>query len=229
MKQLRNILLALTLVMAGTTAFAQSGHGSGYGYKFYIEDPMNRNTITFKSEAPLEDIVGTSNQITGYISFDPDNPQNNASADLNVPVSSLNTGIPMRDEHLHSPGWLDAGAYPDINLKINRVKKAKLIKEMDNSRTFELTVAGNFTMHGITKKISFPARITFLKESKMTKMRLPGNLLAIRADFTVPLSDYNITGPKNMPIIGAKVGEEIKISVNLMGSTVSPTLAQENM
>ena len=218
-----------TLVIVGISAFAQSGHNTQNGYKFYVEDPMNRNTITFKSEAPLEDIIGTSNKITGYINFNPENPQENSFADFNVPVSSLNTGIPMRDEHLHSPGWLDAGAYPDINLKINKVKKTKLLKETDNSRTFELTVVGDFTLHGITREIDIPARITFLKESDMTRMRLPGNLLAIRADFAVPLADYNITGPEGMPIIGAKVGEEIKISVNLMGSTVLPSLAQEKM
>ena len=228
MKKIRNIIIALTLVITGITASAQSGHDTGNGYKFYIDDPMNRNTLTFKSEAPLEDIIGTSNQINGFVNFDPENPQNNASADFNVPVLSLNTGIPMRDEHLQGPAWLDAAAYPDLNLKINKVKKATLLKEMDNSKTFELAVIGNFTMHGITKEVSFPARLTFLAENKMTQMRLPGNLLVIRADFAIPLAEYNVTGPKDMKIIGAKISEEIKISVNLMGSTVSQSLAQEN-
>ena len=68
MKKIQTIIVVLTLIVISASAFAE-------GYKFYIDDPMNRNTITFKSEAPLEDIVGTSNQITGYINFDPDNPQ----------------------------------------------------------------------------------------------------------------------------------------------------------
>jgi len=119
MKRLKQILIMSTLVIAGVSAFAQNKHETDNGYRFYIEDPMNRNTITFKSEAPLEDIIGTSNQITGFINFNPENPQKNGFADLNVPVSSLNTGIPMRDEHLHGPGWLDAGAFPEINLEIN--------------------------------------------------------------------------------------------------------------
>ncbi|HHI03423.1 MAG TPA: YceI family protein [candidate division Zixibacteria bacterium] len=229
MKRLKQILIMSTLVIAGVSAFAQNKHETDNGYRFYIEDPMNRNTITFKSEAPLEDIIGTSNQITGFINFNPENPQKNGFADLNVPVSSLNTGIPMRDEHLHGPGWLDAGAFPEINLEINEIKKAELIKETDNSRTFELTAVGNFTLHGINREIDIPARITFLKESDMTRMRLPGHLLAVRADFTIQLADYEITGPEGMPIIGAKVGKEIKISVNLIGGTVLPSLAQEKM
>jgi len=63
----------------------------------------------------------------------------------------------------------------------------------------------------------------------MTRMRLPGHLLAVRADFTIQLADYEITGPEGMPIIGAKVGKEIKISVNLIGGTVLPSLVQEKM
>jgi len=201
MKRLKQILIMSTLVIAGVSAFAQNKHETDNGYRFYIEDPMNH----------------------------PENPQKNGFADLNVPVSSLNTGIPMRDEHLHGPGWLDAGAFPEINLEINEIKKAELIKETDHSRTFELTAVGNFTLHGINREIDIPARITFLKESDMTRMRLPGHLLAVRADFTIQLADYEITGPEGMPIIGAKVGKEIKISVNLIGGTVLPSLVQEKM
>jgi len=229
MKNSRNLLLALTLVILGTTAFSQSGQNTDNGYKFYFDDPMNRNTITFKSEAPLEDIIGTSNQISGYITFDPNKPTNSGFADLTVPVSSLNTGIPLRDEHLRSAGWLNAGVYPDINLKLDKVEKAVLLKENEKSKTFELTVSGQFTMHGITNKVEIPTRLTYLQKSEMTKTRLPGNLLAVRANFSIPLADYKVTGPEGMAIIGAKVGEEIKISVNLMGSTVSQSMAQEKM
>ena len=87
------------------------------GTMFYLDDPMNRNSITFKSEAPLEDIVGTSNKITGYIAFDPMAPKKGGHGEISVPISSLNTGIPLRDEHLRSADWLNADAYPDIHLK----------------------------------------------------------------------------------------------------------------
>ena len=229
MKKIQSTILVLVLIIISASVFADSDKEGNNGYKFYVDDPMNRNTVTFKSEAPLEDIVGTSNKITGFIIFDPDNPQKGGTAELSVPISSLNTGIPLRDEHLHSPDWLNAEKYQNITLKIDEVKDAKLIKEMDNSRTFELTVSGKFNLNGKSGQIEFPARVTFLKENDMTKMKLPGNLLAVRTNFDVALADYKVTGPDNMPIIGAKVSKEIHIDINLIGSTTLPSLTNEKM
>jgi len=70
--------MILGLLLTGammTTAAAQKDPGNPCGHKngmmFHIDDPMSRNSVTFKSTAPLEDIVGTSNEITGYIQFNP--------------------------------------------------------------------------------------------------------------------------------------------------------------
>ena len=130
---------------------------------------------------------------------------------------------------MQSPNWLNAEKHQDITLRINKVKNAKLIKEMENSQTFELIVTGKFSLNGESRQIEFPARVTFLKENEMTKMKLPGNLLAIRTNFKVALADYNITGPENMPLIGAKVSKEIDININLIGSTTPPSMANEKM
>ena len=74
-------------------------------------------------------------------------------------------------------------------------------------------------MHGRTKSVTFPARITYLKESDMTRQKMPGDLLAARAEFAVSLADFGVTGPAGMGIVGSKVGETIDIAVSLVGST----------
>ena len=196
--------------------------------KFIVEDPANRNTITFKSEAPLEDIVGTTNQLTGYVTFNPDNPKENGFAEFTVEVSSLSTGIPLRDEHMRSAGWLNAESHPDIKLKLNNITKAELVKKTDSSRTFNLQVSGELTLHGVTSPVEMSARVSYLPESEKTRTRLPGNLLAVRAKFSVKLSDYNITGPEGMAVIGAKVSETLEIEVNVFASTVTPAQAKKN-
>lgn len=52
---------------------------------------MGRNAVTFKSEAPLEYIVGTSNALTGHVVFDPNQPSEGVRGELTVPVASLRT------------------------------------------------------------------------------------------------------------------------------------------
>ena len=46
-----------------------------FGTVFFVADPMKRDQVTFLSEAPLEDIVGSSNEISGYFAFNPSRPQ----------------------------------------------------------------------------------------------------------------------------------------------------------
>lgn len=190
------------------------------GSVFYVADPMNRNTVTFKSQAPLEDIVGTTNEITGYVVFDPNQPNKGGKGTLRVPVASLKTGIPLRDEHLQSPDWLNAAQYKEIVFEITDVKKIKEAKSSAGAKTFDLTLVGNLTVHGKTARVEAPARITYLPESAMTKMKMPGNLLAGRTSFAVKLSDFDVKGMQG--VVGSRVSETIQIDVSFTGSTAAP-------
>lgn len=195
---------------------------AGQGTIFYVADPMGRNTVTFKSQAPLEDIVGTSNELTGYVVFDPNDPKKGARGQLTVPVASLRTGIPMRDEHLRGSDWLDASAQPDIRFVIDGLKDVKVVKAAAGARTYDLTLAGSLSIHGQTRRVEVPARVTYLAESEQTRMRVPGNLIAGRTSFDVALKDFGVHGMKGA--VGAKVSETIKIDVSFFASDKPSTM-----
>ena len=192
------------------------------GTVFYVADPMGRNAVTFKSEAPLEDILGTSNELTGYVVFDPNQPSKGARGQLTVPVASLRTGIPMRDEHLRGADWLDAAAQPDIRFVIDNVKDVRVVKATGGARTFDLKLAGSLSIHGHTRRIEVPARVTYLVESEQTRMRVPGNLIAGRTSFDVSLKDFEVRGMQGA--VGPKVSETITIDVSFFASDKLPTM-----
>jgi polyisoprenoid-binding protein YceI len=219
-------LSLITLMVFGAFSISQDAlAGSKNASTFYVNDPMNRNSVTFKSIALLEDIVGITNSITGFLVFDPKNPSEGGHGELLVPVSTLNTGIPLRDEHLRSKGWLNAEKYPDIKLVVEKILNIEQTKYSDNTNTYDLHIIGKLSINGQTNTVKFPGRITFLKETEMTKKKMEGDLLAVRASFEINLADYNVTGPPGMDIIGSKVGESITIDVNLMGNTKPPAAA----
>ncbi|RMG44729.1 MAG: hypothetical protein D6718_09515 [Acidobacteria bacterium] len=189
--------------------------------RFAVDDPMGRNVVTFKSEAPLEDIVGTSNAVSGWIEFDPMHPERGARGELTVPVSSLKTGIPLRDEHLQGRDWLDAARHPSIRFTIDGVRNVKSLKSSREFKTYSMDVTGKLTVRGRTKRVSFPARVTYLPESEKTRQKMPGDLLAGRGEFTVRLADFGVTGPAGADLIGTKVGQEISIGVSLVASNAA--------
>ncbi len=190
------------------------------GTVFMIADPMQRNTITFRSEAPLEDIIGTTNQVQGYLVFDPHSPKKGGRGEITVPVASLRTGIPLRDEHLQGPEWLDANGYPNITFTIEDVRDVKSVKKGDGFTTYEAKVLGSFTLRGVTRNIETDARLTYLEESETTRQKLEGDLLATRASFTVALSEFGVRGFDG--VVGSKVGSTIDIDVNVMASASAP-------
>ncbi len=211
----------ITLSGAASLSQAENAIAGDAGMTFYINDAMNRNSVVFKSMAPLEDIVGMSGRITGYMMFDPDHPDQGGQGKLTLPVASLDTGIPLRDEHMQSAGWLDAESFPNIEFDIKELRNVTEVSSTPDASTYDIVAVGNFSLHGTMKHMEFPGRITYLKESEMTAQRLPGHILAVRADFTILLADFGIAGPAGMPIIGSKVGESIDIEVSVMGSTGS--------
>ena len=211
-------LLAAGLVMAAASlATAQTSGGD----TFYVNDPKNRNNITFSSEAPLEDIVGVSHAVTGMIAFDPMNPDKGGHAELSLSASSFTTGIPMRDEHLAGEPWLYAEKHPEITLKVTKVNSIKSVKKGDGMETFNANVTADVNIRGTTKPVTFDARITYLKESEMTKAKMDGDLLAVRAEFDVALADFGIKGPKGSGLVGTKVGQTVHVAISVMGSTAA--------
>ena len=64
-KRQLSFIAVTALLVVSSVAFAAATPGnpcnpcSMKGATFHVNDPMGRNTVTFKSEAPLEDIVGT--------------------------------------------------------------------------------------------------------------------------------------------------------------------------
>jgi len=191
------------------------------GAVFHVDDPMQRNTVTFTSKAPLEDMVGTANALAGYLVFDPANPRKGVRGSVAVPVKKMDTGIPLRDQHMQSKAWLNAKQHPHIKFTVTDSKSLKLVKRGDGFSTYDVTLVGPFTVNGVTTQREIPARIVYLEESDMTKTKRPGNLLAVRAEFQVPLADHKIKGFEG--VVGSKVSESIEVDVSIFASDQAPT------
>ena len=134
-------------------------------------------------------------------------------------LSSASKGIPLRDEHLRSDMWLDAEGQPNITFTIAGTRNIHSVKTSDTFQTYDMTLVGSLSLNRQTRQIEVPARVTFLKESEKTKLKLPGDLLAVRASFNVPLKDFGITGPAGMDLIGSKVSDSITVDVSLFATS----------
>jgi len=205
---IKSFFVALLLI-AGTFANGFDVNRSG-SQTFSFKDGMGRNQATFYSSTLLEDITGMSTDVWGNISFNVQDIENTLEGEVKISTASLKSGIDLRDEHIRSADWLNAEEYPEITFKIKDVTN---LKEIDGSN-IKVTVMGELTVHGVTRYIELEVALTYLEESEMTKMRLPGDLLGVRAKFNIKLSDF---GVQHM-VLGKRVSDEIEITVNIVGS-----------
>ncbi|MCS7082151.1 MAG: YceI family protein [Bacteroidetes bacterium] len=171
-----------------------------------------RNVLTFKSEAPLETIVGTNNTLRGSFRFDPQNITGRpAAAEFIVDAEAFKTGIELRDQHLRE-NYLETAKYPQIRFTLDRIVSASK-NALRDGETAELLIEGTFELHGQRRREQLRARITYMAASEATRSRLPGNLLRVVAEFPIKYVDYGIQRPQ---VLLLKLSEVVTINVDMI-------------
>jgi polyisoprenoid-binding protein YceI len=177
---------------------------------FDFKDPKGVNNAIFKLDAPLEAITGNANGISGTVSYDPANPVA-TKGKISVASSSLRVGNPMMQQHLQGDKWLDAPKHPEISFEVKQLKDAKTAGD-----TTTADAVGTFMLKGISKEMTIPVKLTYLK-GKLGQ-RVPnqkGDLLVIRSNFTIKRGDFGIS-PGQME---EKVANAIELTLSIAGAS----------
>ncbi len=176
---------------------------------FDFKDPKGINNAGFKLDAPLESINGSANGITGTVSFDPANPSA-TTGKIVIAAETLTVPNPMQKEHMHSDKWLDVKTYPEITFEAKSFANVKTDGDVTTA-----DVTGTFTLHGVSKDVTAPVKFTYLKDKLGDRVpNQKGDLLVIRANFTINRGDFNIQKGQ----FEDKVSDDININLSIAGS-----------
>jgi polyisoprenoid-binding protein YceI len=176
---------------------------------FDFKDPKGMNNAVFKLDAPLESINGSASGISGTVTFDPTNPAA-TTGKIIVETESLKVPNPMQQEHMHSSKWLDAAKYPEITFESKSFANVKTDGDITTA-----DVTGTFTLHGVSKEITAPLKLTYMKDKLSARLPdLKGDLLVMHADFSINREDFNIQKGQ----FEDKVANSIQLSLNLAGA-----------
>jgi polyisoprenoid-binding protein YceI len=166
----------------------------------YKIDPVH-SEVSFKVRHLLAKVSGRFTKFSGDIKIDTKNI-NKSSVEVSIDVASINTDVEARDNHLRSDAFFDVAKYPTITFKSTSVKEVAKGK---------LEITGDFTIHGVTKRITFP--ITNAGTQAGPK---PGTVVAgfIDGALTIDRQEYGVSYGKGM------VGDEVAISLNIEAGKV---------
>jgi polyisoprenoid-binding protein YceI len=178
---------------------------------FDFKDPKGVNNAVFNLDAPLESVNGSASGISGTVSFDPENP-GATTGKIVVTADSLTVPNPMQKEHLHSANWLDVAKYPEITFEAKSLANVKT-----DGNVTSADAAGTFTLHGVSKDITVPVKLTYLKDKLSARVpNLKGDLLVIRANFSINREDFDIQKGQ----FEDKVSPTINLTLSIAGAAV---------
>lgn len=96
----------------------------------------NYSRATFKTDAPLETIVGhtAGGGISGTLAVDPAKPQG-AIGSIRVDMSTVRTGIEKRDADMLDPRFLDVGASETNKFVTFEIKSVEIAGPLEPGKT----------------------------------------------------------------------------------------------
>ncbi len=183
---MKKVFLSLIALMMTMSISAQ---------KFYTKDA----DVAFDANSPLEKIEGKTNKGTLVIDV--------ATGKLEsaVLVKGFHFEKSLMEEHFNE-NYMESGKFPKAVFAgtIANFNTVNLKKE----GIYPVTIAGNLTMHGVTKPVEAKGNVTVKG----------GALTNAKAAFKVSMADFNISIPS---AVRDKIAKEAKIDMNCVLQSLS--------
>lgn len=191
MKPLFPFLLGLLLLGALRPACAQSRYMTKTG------------RVSFFSASPIEDIEARNQQVAAVLDL------STGQLAFSLPVKGFVFKRTLMQEHFNE-NYLESDRYPKATFagRVVDFEAAGLA----TAGPHPVQVAGDFTLHGVTRRIQVPATL-----------ELKGGQLLAAATFPVAPADYKIEIPL---LVRDKIAKVVRVSVALTCLPVAATPAR---
>ncbi len=169
---------------------------------------LEKSTITIDGTSNVHDWTSEVKQINSDIAFNveslkADNPSNPVqSLMLTIPVGKIDSGKGGMNKKMH--GALNKNNHPDIRFELI---SSELKNGITSDNAFELSVTGDLTIAGVSKKVTIP----------VTAVQDTGNTYKFSGSYEINMKDYDVDPPTAM--LGAvRSGEMVTVNFDIFVS-----------
>jgi len=164
----------------------------------YKVDP-DHSSVGFTIRHFVSTVPGRFKEFEGTIKYDRQNPAA-SSVEFTIQAASIDTDNADRNNHLKSPDFFDVQKYPTLTFTSTGV-------QAKDANT--LNVAGNLTIHGVTKPVVIPVAV--LGTVKTPK----GDKAGFETSFTVDRKIYGVQWNRALDTGGTILGDDVKITISV--------------
>ena len=188
------LAVVLTLGLAGSVWSADT----------YVVDGAHAYVGFTINHLLINRVRGTFNDFTGTIIYDADDITKSSMSGV-INAASIDTAHQKRDKDLRGESFFEVDKYPQITFETNRVEAGGDTPILH----------GILTMHGVSKEVAIPFRITGIADFA-GKIRL-----GFEARLELNRQDYGISYSRLMDNGGLVVGNEV--AIELQGEAIKVT------
>jgi polyisoprenoid-binding protein YceI len=170
----------------------------------YLVD-RGRSEAKFEIRYLLGSIAGRAKDVSGVINVDAFDPTA-SSVNFSVETGSIETGSSELDLAVRSAALLDTARYPRITFE------SSVIKNTGTTNIYH--VAGDLTLHGVTKRVVLSVEFRGAVREPDGRMRA-----GFMARTTLKRKDFGINWNKVLDQGAVLVGDDIEVKVNLSATS----------
>lgn len=193
---IKKLLTTFVLTVAAST-LQVSGAFAG---EVYVTDQGHTEILFGWSHAGVSTQHGEFTKATGTLNFDDDLEKSSIS--VVIDTASLSSGFEALDKHLKSKDFLEVETYPEMTFQSTSITKTG-----DNT----MDVAGDLTIHGVTKPVTLKTELTHKGEHPLGKAieYYQGDWIAFKATTEIDHQAFGVGGFSTGPI-SVEINTELK-------------------
>lgn len=149
----------------------------------------------------ISNVKGQFPAIQGTLTFN-EQSVTESRVDVTIDAASINTREAQRDAHLKSADFFDVEKFPALTFKSTKVTPVG---------EGELSVAGNLTIHGITRPVVFDVE----GPTPPAKDPWGNSRIAVSATTKINRKDFGLTWNAALETGGILVGEDVTITLDV--------------
>jgi polyisoprenoid-binding protein YceI len=158
-------------------------------------------TLSFDARATLGEFTGSTTRLTGQITGGPG--LETIRGWVQAPVDSIRTGNGLRDRDMRRV--LESDVHPQIRFDLAEIRPSPM-----QGREMVATLAGRFTIHGVSREVTLPATLTWGPDG-----------IRLRALLPMDVRDYGVT--RLSKLLGTlRMHPDIVVRIDLLVSQLPP-------
>ncbi|MCE5360872.1 MAG: YceI family protein [Acidithiobacillus sp.] len=168
----------------------------------YRIDPDHSQVFFTIGHVGIGLFTGRFDKISGTYTFNAQNPAKD-SVKVTIPAASINTDLPLRDQHLRSAEFFDVQKYPDITFVSTKYQPTSKDQGL---------LYGNLTLHGVTHPVIFHVKEIGAGPVQFLPKPWGGYLSGFVATTSIKRGDYGMTA-----YLPAGLSNQVNIKVEVEG------------